>query len=1572
MKQYSNGMLNPGIFRCSVTLSAWLCAAMVPSSFAGTVVKADNTLDLADGLSWVGGVTPLFNDVALWNATVTGTNSVSLGSDANWQGIQILNPAGPVTIGGASTLSLGTSGIDMSLASADLTLAPTAGGLGINCIADQTWSIGGGHALIIAPNLFLQNSKRLTVAGSGSFVTESQWQVGAAGSPGTVNHIGGTWTSGFGSAILLLGNSGTLGNPGVGIYNLNGGTIALTGSQELRLGNLSASGEGTLNVTNGTISSTTTTTLLRLGYVTGSIGTYNQVGGDATFGQIDCASTSAGATGGVNLMGGSLNVYKMNVGLISSSTGSVTVTDGALTVTNQINLGQLGAGSLTLSNTGWLNLYGTITVGSAIASSSASLNLDGGFLNLASTSAGFTVGSHGVVNANGVTITNGSPGSITLSSPMTLGPGGITLGRQAVTHNMTVSARLTGPGGFTTDLGGTCNAYLTGSNSFSGPVTLKSGYFHNSGTYAIPTGCNLTNNAQWALDRSVTLGSFAGGGLIFRDGSQGAATLTVGFNDAEGDYSGSISEGNGSPLSLTKIGTGSLTLSGNCSYTGNTTVSNGTLRVDGTLRASYVDVRGGGTLGGGGIISNSVSLASGARALFTDTDTLTIAGSLIGNGNTIHLSLSTNVQAGYYLLATCAGGATSAFAPTPVIDSGGFAPGTTNYYITTLTDTQVWLVVENQNPPMPEMGQFSWPAGQFLPTFPSKADRIDVIDCSGIGGPLSDLFASLQGIVNRSQPRIACISSSAEEGKFTWLTNHVQNYRMNSGYNLISQYSYLFSGLVVPDPNMPDTINLATTIAGVTNALICDPSLLGLLTNAPYSFPIVEDLRGRFSDKYQVYGYLYTNYWNRCTHRILTGLQTNNHGILRDYAVAVKSACVWLNPGSVSADASALTPFINGMQAVGGVWMGWLPNENNDVAWLSQRGIPVLASDYYQNGSLYSGVPTEIDIPPIPPVPPLQNKIYVCFFLSDGDNVAFMQHKMRSLWKDSARGSVPIGWTTSPLACDIDPGMLNYYWSTATPNDCLVSGPSGAGYAKMEHWSAANAIAFTAASSPYLKRAGHRVITVWDSLSTANGRYYGTNCPTLAGLIDHGGGYYTTTSKGSIPAMGLPSGANYASSVASLVAGITNTAAGWNASGPMFIPVQGSGWDITPSELLTVANSLNSNYEVVRPDILFLLYKIYRGQGVVVNPPPGNLQAIRRFNGAVTVMWNGSADASSYKVYRATSSGAETLVGSSITESFTDPGLSDDTTYYYTVRTENLAGLSDFSSELVVPPLVRAPYSYATSVMANDPLAYWPLNESFGAVAYDLAGGHDGAYTGGVTLAQPGIPNGGFGFPGNHAALFDGTSGRVVVPAGPFNLTNAMSVMAWIKVPVTPHFSGVVGRGDSSWRLSVNASGKPGGDVAHVYSDATSPTSIVGPDWHMVTYTYSGTPEIPNNGRLYVDGVLMANNTVGTFTGNSLDVWIGGSPDYGTTRLLPGSIAQVAVFTNTLSPSQVLTLYSAGTNAAPRIGLIPLPASNEMELIWSGGVLLQSTNLNGPWTTNTATSPSLIAPTNGQMFFRVW
>ncbi|MGH8023196.1 MAG: GxGYxYP domain-containing protein, partial [Limisphaerales bacterium] len=416
---------------------------------------------------------------------------------------------------------------------------------------------------------------------------------------------------------------------------------------------------------------------------------------------------------------------------------------------------------------------------------------------------------------------------------------------------------------------------------------------------------------------------------------------------------------------------------------------------------------------------------------------------------------------------------------------------------------------------------------------------------------------------------------------------HHLNYRLANGYDCIPKYRHDLKGLVVTDPDEPDTLNLATTLAGLNDELICDPDLVHTLTNAPFHLPIQDDLRGRFSNKYEVYGYLYTNCWRACSRRIIAGMQPDAHGRLRDYLVAVRSATVWLNPAH-SRDAELLGKFLADMSPVNGLYMGWWPSEGDALPWIARYGIPVLASDFFRNGSVFSGVRQAIHVPPIPPPPPLTNRIYVSLILSDGDNVQYMQHAMKMWWENPDRGKAPIGWTIEPLACDLDPAMVNYYWSTASPRDCLVSGPDGAGYAHLELWSPANTVAFTVKSAAYLQRAGCRTVTVWDQVTPKIARAYAAHCPELLGLFDQAGNYHGVESG----LKTLPLTPTYSPSTNAIISAIKEAARDWNGARPRFIAGQAVSWNITPTDVLNIVNAFDTNkFQFVRPDQLFLLYR---------------------------------------------------------------------------------------------------------------------------------------------------------------------------------------------------------------------------------------------------------------------------------------------------------------------------------------------------------------------------------------------
>lgn len=79
--------------------------------------------------------------------------------------------------------------------------------------------------------------------------------------------------------------------------------------------------------------------------------------------------------------------------------------------------------------------------------------------------------------------------------------------------------------------------------------------------------------------------------------------------------------------------------------------------------------------------------------------------------------------------------------------------------------------------------------------------------------------------------------------------------------------------------------------------------------------------------------------------------------------------------------------------------------------------------------------------------------------------------------------------------------------------------------------------------------------------------------------------------------------------------------------------------------------------------------------------PPENLQATAQSSNSILLTWSPTLDATAYLVYRSlTPSGNLVLIDSPLTNSYTDTGLSADTTYYYSIRARVGSLSSDFSN----------------------------------------------------------------------------------------------------------------------------------------------------------------------------------------------------------------------------------------------------------------------------------------------------
>src|ERR1700744_3601340 len=295
---------------------------------------------------------------------------------------------------------------------------------------------------------------------------------------------------------------------------------------------------------------------------------------------------------------------------------------------------------------------------------------------------GGTIDEAAGVNGNDILVI---AGTVTVNAASFLGASGATANNSANFETLEIAATISGSaalqvGGTNVNAGAdTGTVKLDAANPYTGTITVPS----SRSNAAIPSAINRTlqlNNLNALSSATLNLtttninpvsfvsgintGSFNVGALTgssaqaLSDTAGGAVNLSVGAINASGSYSGPLN-GNGS---VTKMGTGTLTLGGTNTYTGNTTITSGTLALSaGASLASAnvlvgpgttLDVSSnaftlgtGQTLFGSGTINGSVTLATGGNVyagLDTVYGTNTITTNLtLASGTTVFMDLGT-------------------------------------------------------------------------------------------------------------------------------------------------------------------------------------------------------------------------------------------------------------------------------------------------------------------------------------------------------------------------------------------------------------------------------------------------------------------------------------------------------------------------------------------------------------------------------------------------------------------------------------------------------------------------------------------------------------------------------------------------------------------------------------------------------------------------------------------------------------------------------------------------------------------------------------------------------------------
>ncbi len=603
---------------------------------------------------------------------VTTTNSATLeatsGGTLNIYNTTVNNAGGTISTDGTSTVLITSSTINGgNLTSASGSAIQGVGNVylnGVTLTTGSTYSVNGGQNTFLTADLVNKGTVNVGVLGNSATL----W---ADNNGGTINLSGGGTINlndpnseirgNYGNETLVnkdniiqgqgyIYSLGSFNNQGTVNANVSGGTLYIDGVSTTNSGTLEATGGGTLNIYNTTVTDT--------GYTISSDASSHIVIDSSTIvgGSLDSGGSVIHATGNDYLNG------------VTLTTGSIYSVDGGqntfltadLVNKGTVNVGVLGnsatlwadnnGGTINLSGGGTINLndpnseirgnYGNETLVNKdnIIQGQGYIYSLGSFNNQGTVNANVSGGTlyiDGVSTTNSGTLEATGGGTLNIYNT-TVTDTGYTISSDASSHIVIDSSTIVGG---SLDSGGSV-IHATGNDYLNG-VTLTTGSI-----YSVDGGQNTFLTADLVNKGTVNVGVLGNSATLWADNNGGTINLsgggTINLNDPNSELRGNY--GNETLVNKDNIiqGQGSIYSLGSFNNQGtvNANVSGGTLYLYGvsTTNSGTLEATGGGTLNiyNTTVTDTGYAISSDASSHIVIDSSTIVGGSLDSGGSVIH------------------------------------------------------------------------------------------------------------------------------------------------------------------------------------------------------------------------------------------------------------------------------------------------------------------------------------------------------------------------------------------------------------------------------------------------------------------------------------------------------------------------------------------------------------------------------------------------------------------------------------------------------------------------------------------------------------------------------------------------------------------------------------------------------------------------------------------------------------------------------------------------------------------------------------------------------------------------
>jgi len=364
----------------------------------------------------------------------------------------------------------------------------------------------------------------------------------------------------------------------------------------------------------------------------------------------------------------------------------------------------------------------------------------------------------------------------------------------------------------------------------------------------------------------------------------------------------------------------------------------------------------------------------------------------------------------------------------------------------------------------------------------------------------------IQGVANRDGPRLY-LGSIHDPWLRIYADHNGLRFRPHEGGlpELIRSFRDLFSGLIVYDPNVDGSQWVAVTLAGLDGMLPVSPRLLEAYEDVfeELELGVYLDLRGRFARSVDAYEWALAEVIPRANRRFAHSVSGPSiDGVFAagwawpgfDWVVMNQGIVFNLTPaphrmnsygydvGGCPDQADMYERIMSALEAPAQI-TGFGEPEGHWVSLFSRYGH--YSFHWGTNWSFHSNIPASKQLKQqkhfVPEdVSVEEDKHYVAIMLSEGDTLKGPITFYFGSWLHPERGAVPINWGINPLMATQMPAMMEYYYDTATENDCFFAGTSGAGYAYIGDMDPSAVERFAQHVAEAIELADIRVLDVWE------------------------------------------------------------------------------------------------------------------------------------------------------------------------------------------------------------------------------------------------------------------------------------------------------------------------------------------------------------------------------------------------------------------------------------------------------------------------------------------------------------